>query len=99
VINPLTTNARCRSTSGENKRVLTGKSFVRRSIEISKKLNRLEQALTDAAERTYGEMTQLQKIGYREHEAWEVVRETYLFMPEEGKRLSHSDSPFWKDRM
>ena len=63
------------------------------------KLNRLEQALTDAAERTYREMKQLEKIGYQEHEAWEVVRESYLFTPEEGKPLTHSDSPFWKDKV
>ena len=63
------------------------------------KNGRLDEALTDAAERTYREMTELQKMGYQEHEAWEVVRESYLFTPEEGTTLSHSDSPFWKDRL
>ena len=57
---------------------------------------RLDEALTDAAERTYREMTELQRMGYQEHEAWEVVRESYLFTPEEGKQVTHSASPFWK---
>ena len=63
------------------------------------KNGRLDEVLTDAAERTYLEMSELQKMGYQEHEAWEVVRESYLFLPEEGEPLVHSDSPFWKDRV
>ena len=62
------------------------------------KNGRLDEFLTDAAERTHREMTELQRMGYQEHEAWEVVRESYLFPPEEGKPLTRSDSPFWKGR-
>src|SRR5688500_17047477 len=61
------------------------------------KNGRLDEFLTNAAERTHREMTELQRAGYQHHEAWEVVRESYLFLPEEGAALSHSDSPFWKD--
>lgn len=43
----------------------------------------LEQSLQEAATRTHEEMTQLEQSGFREHEAWEIVREKYLFPPEE----------------
>lgn len=43
----------------------------------------LEQALRTAAEQTHKEMTALENAGMKEHEAWEMVRETYLFPPPE----------------
>ncbi|RMX06835.1 hypothetical protein D8I35_10105 [Corticibacter populi] len=47
---------------------------------------RLGQALKDAAEQTHREMTQLEEAGFANHEAWEMVRELYLFPPEERKQ-------------
>ena len=44
---------------------------------------KLDQALRQAAERTHREMLELEENGYRFHEAWEMVRERYLFPPEE----------------
>jgi hypothetical protein len=66
-----------------------------RDLERSGKL---EAALTDAAVRTQREMAQLTKSGFYTHEAWEIVRESYLFPPEEGKPWLHSDSPLYKLR-
>ncbi|MCP4992504.1 MAG: hypothetical protein GY934_01775 [Gammaproteobacteria bacterium] len=43
----------------------------------------LDQALTVAAEQTHREMSQLEDQGFQNHEAWEMVRERYLFPPEE----------------
>jgi hypothetical protein len=60
-----------------------------------KKAGKLEAALDDAVQRTSREMAALQAMGYKDYEAWEVVRESYLFMPEEGRKPAQ-DSPFWK---
>lgn len=43
----------------------------------------LEQALTTAAEETSKEMQMLIDQGATRDEAWEMVRETHLFKPEE----------------
>lgn len=43
----------------------------------------LGQRLTEAAEATEAEMRNLMAQGFQHHEAWEQVRETYLFLPEE----------------
>jgi hypothetical protein len=51
-----------------------------RELERTGKLN---QALWDAAERTHREMSELENSGFRHHEAWEMVRERYLFPPQE----------------
>jgi hypothetical protein len=59
-----------------------------------KRSGKLEATLTDAAERTQREMAQLERAGFYTHEAWEIVRESYLFPPEEGKAWLHSDSLF-----
>jgi len=55
----------------------------------------LEAALYDAVERTRREMAELQAMGYQDFEAWEIVRESYLFLPEEGKKPAQ-DSPLWR---
>ena len=55
---------------------------------------KLELALRDAAERTAREMDGLEASGMTNQEAWEVVREQYLFPPEEGTKPAQ-DSPFW----
>lgn len=55
----------------------------------------LEAALKDAAERTYREMDALEAQGFTFQDAWEIVRERYLFVPEEGKNpTAYSDSYF-----
>lgn len=43
----------------------------------------LQRALKEAAEQTHREMTALEEQGFRNHEAWEMVREKYLFLPAE----------------
>ncbi len=45
----------------------------------------LQAALRDAAERTYSEMTALEEKGFKNHEAWEIVRNEYLFPAPEAK--------------
>ncbi|MDP3552633.1 hypothetical protein [Methylocystis sp.] len=49
-----------------------------------KKSGKLQAALDEAAERTYQEMNALTEAGFQEHEAWEMVRQEYLFPPEEA---------------
>jgi hypothetical protein len=59
------------------------------------KSGQLEAALQDASERTYREVTQLEDQGYDHQDAWEIVRERYLFVPEEGKNpTAYSESYF-----
>jgi len=43
----------------------------------------LDEALSQAAEATHREMCELEDAGFQNHEAWEMVREKYLFVPEE----------------
>jgi hypothetical protein len=47
------------------------------------------QALQEATERTYQEMNAVTEAGFSEHEAWEMVRETYLFPPQEPALCAH----------
>ena len=55
----------------------------------------LEAALQDAAERTYREATELEDQGYDHQDAWEIVRERYLFVPEEGEKpTAYSETYF-----
>jgi hypothetical protein len=61
-----------------------------------KKAGRLRQALMEAAERTHQEMSQLEAQGYRNHEAWEIVRERYLFPPQEPGVETDEPNP-WAD--
>ncbi len=49
-----------------------------------KESGQLNQALKDAAERTHQEMSELEASGLTTHEAWEMTREKYLFLPEEA---------------
>ena len=55
-----------------------------REFKALQKEGRLEPALMEAAERTFNEMQELMKSGYQEHEAWEIVRQEYLFTPPEN---------------
>jgi hypothetical protein len=59
------------------------------------KSGELEAALEDAAERTYREMTELEDQGFDHQGAWEIVRERYLFVPEEDENpTAYSESYF-----
>jgi len=56
---------------------------------------KLQATLQDAAERTYREVTDLEDRGLDRQDAWEIVRERYLFVPEEGKNpTAYSESYF-----
>ncbi len=54
----------------------------------------LNKALTEAADETQREMETLMGQGFKYPEAWEMVREQYLFPPEEsGASEEAPDSP------
>lgn len=57
------------------------------------KEGKLDAALKEASERTYREVTALEDAGYDPQSAWEMVRESYLFPPEEGAGLRGKGSP------
>lgn len=56
-----------------------------------KKSGMLGQALQEAADRTYQEMNALTEAGFTELEAWEMVRQEYLFPPKEPALKAKSD--------
>lgn len=43
----------------------------------------LQQKLEEAAEQTFDEVYDLERSGISPDEAWQMVRERYLFLPEE----------------
>jgi hypothetical protein len=45
---------------------------------------KLDEALTQAAEQTYRETSELENSGFQPDEAFQMVRERYLFPREEG---------------
>ncbi|MEW8437168.1 MAG: hypothetical protein AB2689_03340 [Candidatus Thiodiazotropha taylori] len=59
------------------------KEFQPTRYQELKESGQLEQALQEAAEQTHLEMSELEEAGFQNHEAWEMVRERYLFLPEE----------------
>ncbi|MCG7932623.1 MAG: hypothetical protein N0E44_21625 [Candidatus Thiodiazotropha lotti] len=59
------------------------KEFQPTRYQELKESGQLEQALQQAAEQTHLEMSELEEAGYQNHEAWEMVRERYLFPKEE----------------
>ncbi len=61
-----------------------------------KKAGKLEEALKAAAEATHLEMNRLEAQGYRNHEAWEIVREKHLFPPQEPGVEQDEPNP-WAD--
>lgn len=71
------------------------KEFQPKRFKALTKAGKLDAALQGAANQTLREMTDLEAKGYNHQEAWEIVRESYLFPPEEGTKLRHSDSPMW----
>ncbi len=70
------------------------KEFQPKRYAALKRAGKLEAALQDAAERTYRETKDLEDCGVTTQDAWEMVRERYLFPPEEGKKPAQ-DSPGW----
>lgn len=56
-----------------------------------KKAGKLEEALQEAVDRTSAEMQALEAKGFREYEAWEIVRNEYLFPPEEAALKAKND--------
>jgi len=53
--------------------------FRPQAVTELKSENRLDRALQEAAERTHAEMSALEAAGLPTHEAWERVRNLYLF--------------------
>ena len=51
----------------------------------------LAAALQEAAERTHKEMSELEASGLQEWEAWEMVRNVYLFPPPEDALKAKRD--------
>ncbi len=51
-----------------------------------RRTGQLRAALRSAAEATYREMSELEEAGYSNQEAWEMVREQYLFPPGEPEQ-------------
>lgn len=47
---------------------------------------KLDAALKEAAEQTFRELTQLEDTGFNHQEAWQIVRERYLFPRGAGER-------------
>lgn len=62
------------------------KEFQPERFKALQKAGNLKEALTEAAERTHLEMSELEEAGMKPHEAWEMVREMYLFPPEENPK-------------
>lgn len=60
------------------------KEFQPEKFAELEKAGKLKDTLTDAAERTHLEMSELEDAGLTNSEAWEMVRERYLFPPEEN---------------
>ena len=55
-----------------------------------KQAGTLEASLKDAAEQTYQQTSQLEKAGFQPDEAFQMVREDYLFPPAERSSPSSS---------
>ena len=64
------------------------REFRPRTYRAMQRAGTLDRALRDAAEATARQMTGLMAIGFTEAEAWPMVREEYLILPEEPATLS-----------
>lgn len=60
------------------------KEFQPTKYKALKKQGTLDLALKEAAERTYREVDQLEEAGFQPDEAFQMVRERYLFPPDEN---------------
>ena len=67
------------------------KEFQPTRFKELKKAGKLEAALKEAAEQTYLEMNELEEQGFQNHEAWDMVRQNYLFPPEEAALKAKND--------
>ena len=73
------------------------KEFRPKMYQELAKAGKLPSALKVAAERTAHEMQVLLEAGFQHHQAWEAVRETYLFLPEEeGVTEEPEPDEFWE---
>ncbi|MBS0556774.1 MAG: hypothetical protein JSR27_05100 [Proteobacteria bacterium] len=59
------------------------REFQPKKYKALKAAGSLEKALSEAAQQTANEMEQLKAEGFPQEAAWEMVREKYLFPPEE----------------
>lgn len=57
------------------------------------KTGRLESALDEAVDLTFNDLNALEDVGVPAPEAWQQVRERYLFPPEEGAAEAPLNSP------
>ena len=67
---------------------LARESWKENNPALYKELKRsgdLGQALKEAAERTYSEVSDLEASGHSPQEAWEMTREKYLLLPAESE--------------
>jgi len=60
------------------------KEFQPTKYKALKKQGTLDLALKEAAERTYRETSELEDAGFQPDEAFQMVREEYLFPPDEN---------------
>lgn len=68
---------------------LARESWREHNPTLFKELSRsgkLGQALREAAERTYSEISELEAAGHSPQDAWEMTRERYLLLPPEETR-------------
>ncbi len=75
------------------------KEFLPKRFKEFQEAGILESALQEAAERTHYEMTQLENAGLTNSEAWERVREEYLFLPPEASNKKPERTPNVSARM
>ena len=59
------------------------KEFRPKMYAALKQNGELESALQEAASKTFSEVSQLEDAGYQADEAFQMVREKYLILPEE----------------
>lgn len=59
------------------------REFRPRTFHAMQRAGTLDRALRDAAEATVREMTDLMAAGFTQAEAWSMVREEYIILPEE----------------
>jgi hypothetical protein len=60
--------------------------------QMHKKQRTLKLALNQAAEKTMIEVSELESQGYQPDEAFQMVREKYLFPPQESSEASRPES-------
>lgn len=61
------------------------KEFQPKRFKALQAAGKLDEALESAANQTYLEVSQLEASGFQPDEAFQMVRESYLFPPEESQ--------------